>query len=386
MAAERSPARTGRVRVLTLIANPTSAGGAERMAAATTMALDPARFERILCATRLPLSQQLDAELGAAGVRLLRLQRRTRADVAAWAPLVALLRRERVDVIHAHLFGSNVWAALLGRAAGVPAVIAHEHGQAYRRGPRSAVMRHLVARRADAVLCASSYDRARMIALQGVPAEKLRVLPNGIPPGPVAAAGPDAVRAGLGLPAGAPLIAVVANLRPEKAVDTAVAAFAHVRRTAPDALLIVAGDGPDRPRVEAEIARHGLGASVRLLGRRHDVPDLLAASDVALLSSDREGCPVSLLEYMAAGRAIVATAVGGVPDVIADGVHGLVVPARDAAAMGAAIVRLMRDPGLRRRLGEAARSRQQHEFTFAATMDRLQDLYECLARTARARG
>jgi glycosyltransferase involved in cell wall biosynthesis len=385
MAAEPRTARPDRLRVLTLIANPTSAGGAERMAARTTMALDQRRFEPILCATRRPLSQQLDGELRAAGVRLLRLQRGTRADLAAWGPLVRLLRRERVDVVHAHLFGSNVWGTLLGRAAGVPAVIAHEHGQAYAPGPRTAVMRHLIARRADAVLCVCRYDRERMIGLQGIPAEKVRVLPNGLAPGAAATADPAALRAGLGIACAAPVVAIVANLRPEKAVHAAVAGFAHVCRELPGTQLLVVGDGPGRGRVESAIASHGLAGSVHLLGRRPDVPDLLAASDVAVLSSEREGCPVALLEYMAAGRAIVATAVGGVPDVIADGVHGLVVPAGDAAAMGAAIVRVLHDPPLRRRLGEAARDRQRREFTFAAMMERLEDLYECLARAARAR-
>jgi glycosyltransferase involved in cell wall biosynthesis len=372
-----------RLRVLTLIANPSAAGGAERIAARTTMALDPDRFERILCATRRPISPQLDGELAEAGVRVIRLQRRTRADVAAWLPLVRLLRRERIDVVHTHLFGSNVWGALLARASGVRAVIAHEHGQAYSSGIRAAVNRRVIAPRVDALLCVCRHDRTRMIELQGVAPEKLRVLPNGIPPAPEI--GPDgaAVRTRLGLEAGTPVVSIVANLRSEKGVHEAVAAFAHVHRELPEARMLVIGTGPELGRVEATVAEHDLADSVSLLGRRSDVPDLLAATDVAVLSSAREGCPVALLEYMAAGRAIVATGVGGVPDVIDDGVHGLIVPPHDAAVMGSAILTLLRDTELRTRLGDAARIRQRREFTFAAMMGRLQDLYECLARAPR---
>jgi glycosyltransferase involved in cell wall biosynthesis len=372
-----------RLRVLTLIANPSAAGGAERIAAKTTMALDPDRFERILCATRRPISPQLDGELAAAGVRVMRLQRRTRADIAAWLPLVRLLRRERIDIVHTHLFGSNVWGALLARASGVRAVIAHEHGQAYSSGVRAAVNRRVIAPRVDALLCVCRHDRTRMIELQGVSPEKLRVLPNGIPPVPEPRPDGGAVRARLGLGAQTPVVSIVANLRPEKAVHEAVAAFAHARRELPEAHMLVIGTGLELGRVEAAVAEHGLGESVSMLGIRSDVPDLLAATDVAVLSSAREGCPMALLEYMAAGRAIVATGVGGVPDVIDDGVHGLIVPAHDAAAMGSAMVTLLRDAGLRRRLGEAARIRQGREFTFTAMMTRLEDLYESLARAPR---
>jgi glycosyltransferase involved in cell wall biosynthesis len=374
-----------RLRVLTLIANPSAAGGAERIAARTAMALDPARFERILCATRRPISPQLDGELAAAGVRVVRLQRRSRADIAPWLTLVRLLRRERIDVVHTHLFGSNVWGAILARAAGVRAVIAHEHGQAYSSGVRAAINRLLIAPRVDTLLCVCRADRTRMIELQGVSPVNLRVLPNGIPPSPQAGADASAVRAELGLGAETPVVSIVANLRPEKAVHEAVAAFGHVQRALPDAHMLVIGTGPELGRVEAAVTEHGLEGSVSLLGIRSDVPDLLAATDVAVLSSAREGCPMALLEYMAFGRAIVATDVGGVPDVIENGVHGLIVPPHDAEAMGAAIVTLLRDPDLGARLGAAARARQRREFTFTAMMSRIEDLYECLARAPRGR-
>jgi glycosyltransferase involved in cell wall biosynthesis len=372
-----------RLRVLTLIANPSAAGGAERIAAKTTMALDPDRFERILCATRRPISPQLDGELAAAGVRVMRLQRRTRVDVAAWLPLIRLLRRERIDIVHTHLFGSNVWGALLARPSGVRAVIAHEHGQAYSSGVRAAVNRRVIAPHVDTLLCVCRADRTRMIELQGVAPEKLRVLPNGLPPAHDTVPDATAVRARLGLAAQTPVVSIVANLRPEKAVDEAVAAFARARRELPEAHMLVIGTGTELGRVQAAVAEHGLGESVSLLGRRPDVPDLLAATDVAVLSSAREGCPMALLEYMASGLAIVATDVGGVPDVIDDGAHGLIVPPHDAEAMGAAMVTLLRDAGLRRRLGAAARIRQEREFTFRAMMTRLEDLYESLARAPR---
>jgi glycosyltransferase involved in cell wall biosynthesis len=138
---------------------------------------------------------------------------------------------------------------------------------------------------------------------------------------------------------------------------------------------VLLGEGPDLDELRSLVVGLGLEREVLLTGNRPDVPDVLAALDVAVLSSIWEGAPLALLEYMAAGAPIVATAVGAVPELIDDGVHGLLVGARDPAALAAAIARLLDDPPLARRLGGAARARQRAEFDLGVQIERLERLY-----------
>src|SRR5215208_7971941 len=178
----RASAAARKLRVLTLINSVSKIGGAERLAANLVFRLDPTRFERIVCTTRRPPGETFDDELRTAGVEIMSLDRGTRLDVTAWAPLISLLRREPVDIIHAHKHGANLWGVVLGRLMRVPVVIAHEHawswdGQLFRRF----LDRELIARGADAVLAVSEHSRRRMIEQEGMDQRVVRLLPNGIP-------------------------------------------------------------------------------------------------------------------------------------------------------------------------------------------------------------
>jgi glycosyltransferase involved in cell wall biosynthesis len=142
--------------------------------------------------------------------------------------------------------------------------------------------------------------------------------------------------------------------------------------------VIIAGDGDEREHLRRLVLDYGLHKSVLMIGERSDVPDVLRALDVAVLSSDFEGTPLAVIEYMAAGLPVVGTHVGGMPDLIGDGVHGLLVPPRDAGALAAAIAALLQDPARREAMGARARERQQREFSLDATVRRLEELYQCL--------
>jgi glycosyltransferase involved in cell wall biosynthesis len=368
-----------RVRVLTLVDYLTEAGGAERLAAEITERLDPSRFERTLCITRPQRPQPspaLHARLERAGVRILELQRRGRFDVAAWRGLLRLLRRE-VDVVHAHKFGSNVWGMLLGRLAGVPVRIAHEHTWAYEGQPlRRFLDRQVVARFSDAFVAVSRADQRRMIEFEGIRPEDTLFVPNGI--SPAAARGHD-VRAELGIPPEAPVVGTIGTLRAQKALDVFVAAVAKLKEDHPDLRALVAGGGDSGP-LEREARRLGIEDRVFFLGRRDDVPDVLASLDVVLSSSDYEGSPLALMEAMEAARPIAATAVGGVTDLIEDGVHGLLVPPRDPAALARAADTLLRDRPAARAMGERARERRAREFDLDVTVRTFEGLYDEVLR------
>jgi glycosyltransferase involved in cell wall biosynthesis len=362
-----------KLRVVTLVDRPTVTGGAERLAVQVAARLDGDRFESILCASRRTEEPLLDRELEEAGVEVLALGRGSKLDLRAWRPLVR--RLPEVDVVHAHMFGSNVWGTALGRLKRVPVVVAHEHTWSFQGRPlRRFLDRELVGRFADAFVAVAEEDRRKMIEVEGVDADKIRLIPNGIPD-PEPGDG-EAVRRELGIPKDAPVIGVVCELRAQKALEVLFAAAASLRQEFPELRVLVAGDGPERGRLEEEVRRLDLGGTVLLLGIRRDVPALLDALDVAVLSSDYEGSPLSVMEYMAAGKPVVSTRVGGVPDLVEDGVHGLLVEPRDPAALAAAIGRLLRDPAEARRLGEQGRERQRRELSLDAMVRRVEQLYE----------
>jgi glycosyltransferase involved in cell wall biosynthesis len=364
---------TRRLRVLTLIDHLAASGGAETLAAAIAMGLDPTRFERTACATR-EADPAVVERLRAAGVDVFVLGRRRTLSMGPWLRIFGFLRRERIDVLHAHKFGSNVWGVLLGRLARVPVVIAHEHTWSYEGRPvRKLLDRHLVARGANLVVAVSRADRARMVTMERIPPGRVEVVPNGIPPLPEPS-GRD-VRAELGIAPAAPVVLAVGLLRPQKALDNLVHAATELAPAHPGLRMLIAGGGPEQASLEALVRELDLGGTVTLLGSRDDVPDLLAVADVAVNSSNFEGTPLAVLEYMAAGKAIVATSVGGIPDVITEGVEGVLVPPRDPQALAAAIGDLLEDPERRARLGAAARERQQRELTLDATVRRFEELY-----------
>ncbi len=376
-----------RLRTVALV-NRLVHGGAERLAYQLVRDLDPQRFDRTLCVTRaddpghaVPGSEPAAwrDELRADGVRVIELRRRGRADLAAWAPLWRELRRS--DVLHAHMFGSNVWASVLGPAARVPVVISHEHAWAHTGGRHQALIdRRLVARGSDVLIAPSSIVAGRMVEQDGVPAERVVTLPNGIEartPTP----GRD-LRAELGIDAGAPVVVAVGSLRPVKRFDLLVAAAARLRDRVPGLCVLIAGDGSERSRLEAAIAADGLEGTVRLLGARSDVPDVLTAADVAVTCSDAEASPLAIMEYMAAGLPTVATRVGGIPEVIEEGVDGVLVPPGDPDALACEVAALLDDPDRRAALGAAARRHRAERFDLSVMVERVEQLYLRLHREA----
>jgi glycosyltransferase involved in cell wall biosynthesis len=370
-----------RLKVVALVREigPAGGGGAERVARDLLVELDPKRFERVLFLSRPPADRTGDrvvADLRRQGVAVRSLRRRFRYDPLAWRPLVQTLRRERIDVLHTHAFGQNAWGSVIGRLTRVPVVIAHEHNRAFSgRALAPVIDRELIARCASAMIVVSREARRRMIEVERIAPQRLTLLPNGIralPPGD------RRVRAKLGIGDDEPVMGTVCIIRSEKALEVLVRAAAIVIRDFPRLRVLIVGDGPDRASVEAVTDQIGLSERVLFTGARADLPDVLAAMDVAVLSSDYEGSPLSVLEFMDAGKPIVATRVGGIPELIEDGVHGVLVPPRDEAALAAAVKGVLRDMDGGREMGARARDRCRREFSLDRTVERLQQLYEQL--------
>ena len=376
-----------RVRVVVMIDSIARPGGGESLAVENAARLDPARFQRTLCITRWqegleqaePAASIL-ARLREAEVRVIKLRRGSRAALWSWAPLLRVLRRERIDVLHGHLFGSNLWAVILGRLARVPVVVAHEHMWAYGgKRLRPLLDRDLIARFSDAFIAVSEEGRRQMIEVERIDPDRITLIPNGIAgfaPGDGAR-----VREELGVAPGEPLIGSVGHLRPEKAYEVLIDALALLGEEGTSATALIAGEGPERGRLESLIAARGLNGRARLLGARADVPDLLAALDVGVCCSEFEGGPLSVMEYMEAGLPVVASDVGGLPELVADRESGILVPVRDPAALAAALGELISDPAERRRMGERGQRLRRERWSLEAWAGRIEALYlELLSR------
>lgn len=299
------------------------------------------RFAVTVVTTRPSGGPLLDT-LVASGVRHVALSRRGRFDLAPFRRLFALLRAERTDIVHAHMFGSNFWGTVFGRLAGVPVLVAHEHSWSYQGEPlRRWLDGHVIGRLADAFVAVSEPDRDRMTIVEGVPPEKSIVLPNPYLPGPPSE--PVNLREQLRIPADAPLIATVALLRPEKALEVLLDACAELSEMIPEAMLVIGGDGPCRELLEQRAQDLGISERVRFMGWCRDVGALLETADVAVMSSDREGTPLFALECMAHRTPLVSTDVGNISRLLGEG--GVVtVPRRDPPALARAVAALLRDP------------------------------------------
>lgn len=292
-------------------------------------------------------------------------------DLAALRRLRRLLRAMQPDVVHAHLPPAELYArlALIGTGGGSVFIISKHNDAAFYRGPGWRALGRWVAARARRVIAISDAVNGYFRKQLGISAERLITVRYGIDPQPYTAfpkRARDAVRAQFGCPASGWLIGTVARLVPQKALHVLLEGFARYRQRAslPSRLLIV-GTGPLKDALAARAATLGIGADVVWAGFREDIPAIMAALDVFVLTSAYEGFGLVLLEAMAAGRPVVATRVSAIPEIVVDGVTGILVDRGSASRLAAAFTRL-EDASLRRTLGECGRARVSDVFPLDA--------------------
>jgi glycosyltransferase involved in cell wall biosynthesis len=355
--------------------------GAERLVVETIRRLGD-RIEPTVCC--LDALGTLGADLRAQGVTVEVLDRRPGLDLGVARRLAHVLHARGVEVVHAHQYTPFFYAALAKlQLVGRPRVILTEHGRHFPdivSGRRRSLNTWALSRLADRINAVCGFSAGALASHDGFPRNRIEIIPNGVEPGDfVPALTPDAARRAAKLPERGPLIVSIARFHPVKDQATLVRGFARALAQVPDARLILAGDGPLKPELERLAGELGVADRVHFLGIRSDVPLLLQAADIFCLTSLSEAASLTVLEAMAAARPIVLTDVGGNSELVRDGREGLLVPRGDAAAVGAAIVRLLSDRGLAERLSAAAASRVRREYPLSATIGRYYALYEELA-------
>lgn len=362
------------VRVCFLI-DRLSRAGTETQLLALIRTLDQTRVEPSL--VLLDGEDQLSRSLEPAECPVLRLGVKSfasRRALGAAASFARFLRRQQVDVLQAYFLDSIYFGVPVARIAGVRRIVRVRNNLGYWLNRKHRVLNHVYSKIIHRTLTNSEMGREALLS-EGVAAHRIAVLENGVDIDRFANAAPpdttrDVVRIG-----------AVANLRPIKNLDLLVRAAYEIARRFPNVKFEIAGDGEQRAELEQLILRLNLGDRVRLLGAMADIPKFLASVDIAVLCSSSEGMSNALLEYMAAGRAIVATRVGAAEKLICDGEEGLLIPANDLPALIGAIERYLTTPPLAFRTGNAARLRAVAEFSRDAMRRRFEDWYLELARS-----
>lgn len=292
--------------------------------------------------------------------------------------IATVIDQRAIDVVHTHMTKAHTFGVLLKWFVDVP-VVATAHS---RRLQPYWIFN-------DRVIAVSESVRRFQRRFNRVPAARLRVIPPFVDVdrfAPSSDEGRQIVRAGLGVGDRVPLIGAVGSIFKEKRILELVRAFALVRGAVPEARLLLVGDGPADyvRRVRAEAESLGIAERVIWTGGRDDVPDLMGALDLLVVASKNEAFPLVIIEAMAVGVPVVATNVGGIPESMADGTHGFIVPLGDGRPMVDAIVRLLVDAELRRRFGDAGRRRAVEHFSANAQVGKIEALFDELRSTARA--
>ena len=315
--------------------------------------------------------------------------RHFRQPLSPWHDLHALLelrrlcRRERYTIVHTHNSKAGFLGRLAARLAGVPIIIHTVHGFAFHerepwwRRRLFIALERLAARWCDQFICISQPLIEWAVAMRIVPRDRAVKIYSGIELAqfrqPADAA---AVRASWGWPDDALVIGEVAKLWPGKGHDTLLRAFARVRAQHPQARLVFVGEGSERPALERLAQRLDVAADVRFLGFRRDVAALTHALDIAALPSLFEGMGRAVLEAMACAKPVVASRVGGLVELIEDGVTGCLVPPNDVDALTAALERLLQEPSVRVRMGQAGVSRVTQQFDAGVMSDHILAVYQ----------
>jgi len=346
-------------------------GGAEKMLCELASRLDRERFvPTVGCLTgRLPMVDRLKAS----GVEVVFIDLAGWWDLPGFLRLRRELRARRPHTLHCFLFHAN----LAGRLAAVGLKIRQVIGSVRVEEPRRSHlwMERLTNSLVDVLTCVSDSARQYMHRHAGIPLEKMVVVPNCVSPErcdmSVSRVPPE-----WNIPEGAPVIASVGRVDKQKDPMMLLDAAAIVLREIKDAVLVFAGHGPLLQKCQARAEELGIAASIRWIGWIPDVRPLLARMDVLALASRWEGMPNVALEAMACRKAVVATRVGGTPEVVVHDQTGLLVPPRDPEAMAAALLDVLRNSTRRTEMGRKGRARVQQEFTVSRMVDRNQCLYE----------
>ena len=366
--------RMDRLRVLYTV-NRMDVGGSQTHLVQVLRLLDRRRFEPMLCCLSgkgalLDTARQTGATVVSAGLGGLK----SPAALGAVLRLTNFMRRERVDIVHNYLLRANVVGTIAARAARVPMVLTSKRGCHERRGLELAGAR-LSNRLADCVTTNANAVRSFVHDNEGCPLEKMVVIPSGIDTDRFAPLPSDDFKTRLGVAPDRPVVGIVTRMRVRKGVEEFLRAMAMIRERFPRVCAVVVGDVSPDESLTGLVHELGLEQHLHLLGARADMPEVLSAFDVFVLSSHDEGMSNAILEAMAMQRPVVATDVGGTGEVVRSGKTGRLVPPKDPEALARAIAEVLAEPVAAAAMGACGREVVVERFSARAMVRQMEDLY-----------
>ena len=371
--------RPAPIRVLHIITN-LGIGGAERLVVSAARGLPRDRFESVICCLtdRGPLAREVEAD----GVTVHCVNAYPGlSNPLAFTRLVSIIGSVQPTIVHTHLQAPNLYGRLAACLVRVPIVIATEHNVYTGKARRYIAVERMLARLTSALVAVSSEVQQFLGRQLRLPLARIQVIRNGVAAPQPTTEGVAALTARIGAVPTQLRLATIASLTSKKGHDVLLRALALLAGRGLCVAAVFAGDGPERARLELIAAELKLRDSVHFLGAVSNPADVLAAADVFVLPSLVEGLPLALLEAMRAGKPIVATSVGGVPEAVTSGINGLLVAPADDLALADAIATLAASPRQRAELGDQARATADRDFTEQRYIGALVSLYdELLAR------
>lgn len=355
-------------------------GGAENLLLSILRRLDPGRFASVVCciSERGELGEQVQA-LGFPLVEL-HLLERGGVDRRIVPALVELIRRENIDLVHSHLYHANFYGRLAARKAGVPAV-ASIHNTYTRHKWHRQLANWYLSRHTAAIIAGSEEIRQDVVRHDFVPASLVEVIPNSVDLSRSRSElTREQARQRLNLPEGAVVLGTVGRLEEQKGHRYLIQALARLRQGGVDACLLLVGDGREAQSLKSLSDSLGLEPQVKFLGTRGDLGDLFRAMDLFVMPSLWEGLSLAMLSAMAAGLPVIATAVGGVRQVLGEEEFGFTVPAGDAEALAAKIRACLAEPAEMAQMAEKGRRHASENYSDEAMVRRLEAVYARVLR------
>jgi glycosyltransferase involved in cell wall biosynthesis len=370
------------------ITKATGVAGSEKHLLMLLRGLDKAKYQvklALLAERDKPLDDYV-LRLEEGGVQVKRVFIRGDIDPLLVWRLYRLLREGNYDLVHTHLIHADLYGTLAAKLAGVPIIVSTKHNDnAFRRHPFYAFLDRLASKFAGKIIVVSDHLKRFFDEVEGLDRGKMTRIHYGLEEAWVEdqssrTARPVSVQEELGIPPDTPLVGIIARLNPQKGHTYLLAAFAKVVESLPEARLLIVGDGNLRGDLERQTRELRITRRVTFTGWRDDIPRIMADLNLLILSSLWEGFGLVLLEAMMMGKPIVASRVSAIPEIVVDGVTGLLVPPRDQEALAKAIIAMLQDKERAEAMGQAGRERVERYFSVERMVQQTEALYEELIK------
>jgi len=350
-------------------------GGAEVQLVNIVRNLDSEVYNSVVCC--IAKGGPLTTELSKQGIKFVVLGQKSRLDPLVLLPLYCLIKKERINIVHTHMFRANLWGRLAALFAGVPVIISTEHGLNPWKNFIHITINRILASFTTQIITVSNVGRKIRIQREGINPKKLITIHNCVELHRFdeVTNAYNNIRQEFGIGLDEPVVGFVGRLQEVKAVRYLIESFVELRTIIPTVKLLIVGDGPLKASLQDYAQELGLSEQVIFAGYRRDIPQVLNAMNVFVLPSLREDLPLSPIEAMAMRKPVVATNVGGIPEVVIDEETGFLVSPKDASALAKAIGRILQDESLAQKMGLAGRKRVEKKFSADAVSTRIQQLY-----------